>query len=63
MEYSGERKTALLPNELTSLDTIRALFVHSYQGLLTMPMLEPQRQTILLKNRKTGAFDEINDVK
>jgi len=62
LEYSGERKTALLPNELTSLDTIRALFVHSYQGLLTMPMLEPQRQTILLKNRKTGAFDEINDV-
>nr|XP_026691609.1 coiled-coil domain-containing protein CG32809 isoform X3 [Ciona intestinalis] len=62
LEYSGECRTARLPNEVTSLDTIRALFVQAYPGLLTMPMLDPQRHSILLKNRKTGNYDEIDNV-
>ncbi|XP_076823798.1 uncharacterized protein LOC143469837 isoform X3 [Clavelina lepadiformis] len=62
LEYCGERRVAILPNELTSLDTIRALFVQTYPGLLTMPMLDPQRHAIHLKNKKSGNYDEIENV-
>ena len=63
LEYSGQSRAAVLPNEVTSLDTIRALFVQAYPGLLTMPMLNPQRHTLLLKNKKDGTFDEINNIR
>lgn len=63
LQYKGETKAANLPPELTSLDTIRALFVQSYQGLLTMPVLDKQLHAIMLKNTKNGKFEEIENVK
>ena len=64
LEYLDQSKPALLPNELTSLDTIRALFVQSYQGLLTMPMLEPHKgYGIMMKNRNNGNFEPVDSVR
>nr|XP_039261678.1 uncharacterized protein LOC120337846 isoform X2 [Styela clava] len=63
LQYEGETRVAELPSELTSLDTIRALFVQSYPGLLTMPVLDKQRHGLMIKNTKTGKFDEIDNVK
>ncbi len=39
----GETKRALLPNEITVLDTVKALFVRSFGRALTMEYLDSPR--------------------
>ncbi|KAL1422479.1 hypothetical protein MTO96_022073 [Rhipicephalus appendiculatus] len=40
LQYRSETKRALLPNEITSIDTVKALFVRSFPKQLTMEYLD-----------------------
>ena len=67
----GETKRALLPNEITVLDTVKALFVRSFGRMLTMEYMDSPRLVILMsiscnsyrlklqncKDRKTQALN------
>ena len=44
----GETKRALLPNEITVLDTVKALFVRSFGRMLTMEYMDSPRLVILM---------------
>ena len=49
--YRGETKRAVLPNEITSLDTVRALFVRSFAKTLTMAYMDIPRVHIYIHDR------------
>ena len=46
--YRGETKRAVLPNEITSMDTVKALFVRSFTKTLTMEYMDTPRVHIYI---------------
>lgn len=63
LQYRSETKRALLPNEITSIDTVRALFVRSFPRQLTMAYLEGPASKIYIHDASKDMFYELEDVR
>ncbi|XP_077009997.1 sickle tail protein homolog isoform X18 [Tamandua tetradactyla] len=63
LQYGDETKQLRMPNEITSADTIRALFVSAFPRQLTMKMLESPCVAIYIKDESRNVYYELNDVR
>ncbi|XP_060104341.1 sickle tail protein homolog isoform X3 [Heteronotia binoei] len=63
LQYGDETKQLKMPNEITSTDTIRALFVSAFPQQLTMKMLESPSVAIYIKDESRNIYYELNDVR
>ncbi|XP_032099976.1 sickle tail protein homolog isoform X5 [Sapajus apella] len=63
LQYGDETKHLRMPNEITSTDTIRALFVSAFPQQLTMKMLESPSVAIYIKDESRNVYYELNDVR
>lgn len=63
LQYRNETKRALLPNEITSIDTVRALFVRSFPRQLSMAYLEGPNVKIYIHDSNKDMFYELEDVR
>ncbi|XP_030057258.1 sickle tail protein homolog [Microcaecilia unicolor] len=63
LQYGDETKQLRMPNEITSLDTIRALFVSAFPQQLTMKMLESPCVAIYIKDESRNIYYELNDIR
>ncbi|XP_034236392.1 coiled-coil domain-containing protein AGAP005037 isoform X11 [Thrips palmi] len=61
LQYRSETKRALLPNEITSLDTVKALFVRSFCKQLTMEYLDSPLVKIYIHDSNKDMFYELED--
>ncbi|XP_071966157.1 uncharacterized protein [Antedon mediterranea] len=62
LQYMGETKRGLLPNEITGLDTVRALFVRAFPGKLTLEALEKPERKIYMRDPATEIFYELENL-
>ncbi|XP_040572827.1 uncharacterized protein [Lepeophtheirus salmonis] len=60
--YRGETKRALLPNEITSKDTVKALFVRSFGKSLTMEYMDSPRVKIYIHDSAKDIFYELENL-
>ena len=60
--YRGETKRALLPNEITIIDTVKALFVRSFGRALTMEYLDSPRVKIYIHDSPKDLFYELENL-
>ena len=64
LQYGKETKRALLPNEITTIDTVRALFVRSFSHQLTMEYLsESANVRIYIHDANKDVFYELEDLR
>ncbi|XP_074840986.1 sickle tail protein homolog isoform X10 [Carettochelys insculpta] len=63
LQYGDETKQLRMPNEITSTDTIRALFVSAFPQQLTMKMLESPSVAIYIKDESRNIYYELNDIR
>nr|XP_056713648.1 sickle tail protein homolog [Euleptes europaea] len=63
LQYGDDTKQLKMPNEITSTDTIRALFVSAFPQQLTMKMLESPSVAIYIKDESRNIYYELNDVR
>uniref|UniRef100_A0A8C8RWV0 KIAA1217 n=1 Tax=Pelusios castaneus TaxID=367368 RepID=A0A8C8RWV0_9SAUR len=63
LQYGDETKQLRMPNEITSTDTIRALFVSAFPQQLTMKILESPSVAIYIKDESRNIYYELNDVR
>ncbi|XP_052131294.1 coiled-coil domain-containing protein AGAP005037 isoform X5 [Frankliniella occidentalis] len=61
LQYRNETKRALLPNEITSIDTVKALFVRSFCKQLTMEYLDSPHVKIYIHDSNKDMFYELED--
>lgn len=62
LQYQGETKRANLADELTTVDTIRALFVCAFPNLLTMEYMSQSHVKIYIYNPNCNIFYELRDI-
>lgn len=62
LQYNGETKQANLPNELTAIDTVRALFVCAFPNMLTMEYMSQLHVKIYIYNPSCNIFYELRDI-
>ncbi|XP_042235475.1 uncharacterized protein LOC121875141 isoform X13 [Homarus americanus] len=62
LQFRGETKRALLPNEITSLDTVKALFVRSFPNQLTMQYLDLPSVKIYIHDSNKDMFYDLEDL-
>ncbi|XP_077302533.1 uncharacterized protein LOC143922964 isoform X3 [Arctopsyche grandis] len=63
LQYRSETKRALLPNEITSIDTVKALFVRSFPKQLTMEYLDSPLVKIYIHDSSKDMFYELEDLR
>uniref|UniRef100_A0A3B3ZBV6 Actin interacting protein 3-like C-terminal domain-containing protein n=1 Tax=Periophthalmus magnuspinnatus TaxID=409849 RepID=A0A3B3ZBV6_9GOBI len=63
LQYSDETKQIRMPNEVTSIDTVRALFVSAFPQQLTMKMLESPSMAVYVKDDMRNVYYELSDVR
>jgi len=61
--YRDETRRALLPNQVTSVDTLRALFVCVFPHALSMSQLQLATRKIYILDKLSGVFYELDDLK
>jgi len=61
--YHNETKRAVLPNEVTSVDTVRALFVRSFPHGLSMRCFDSPSRKIYILDQLSGIFYELDDLR
>ncbi|KAL1116626.1 hypothetical protein AAG570_005098, partial [Ranatra chinensis] len=61
--YRSETKRALLPNEITSIDTVKALFVRSFPKQLTMEYMDSPHVKIYIHDSSKDMFYELEDLR
>ncbi|XP_032676483.1 uncharacterized protein LOC116846577 isoform X6 [Odontomachus brunneus] len=61
LQYRNETKRALLPNEITSIDTVKALFVRSFPKQLTMEYLDSPHVKVYIHDSNKDMFYELED--
>ncbi|XP_060809559.1 coiled-coil domain-containing protein AGAP005037 isoform X7 [Amyelois transitella] len=61
LQYRNETKRALLPNEITSIDTVKALFVRSFPKQLTMQYMDSPLVKIYIHDSSKDMFYELED--
>ncbi|XP_053083431.1 sickle tail protein homolog isoform X2 [Pangasianodon hypophthalmus] len=63
LQYGEETKQILMPNEVSSADTVRALFVSAFPQQLTLAMLESPNMAIYTKDHVRNVYYELTDVR
>ncbi|XP_029935020.1 sickle tail protein homolog isoform X3 [Myripristis murdjan] len=63
LQYGDETKQIRMPNEITSTDTVRALFVSAFPQQLTMKMLESPSVAVYVKDDMRNMYYELSDVR
>ncbi|XP_067434381.1 sickle tail protein homolog isoform X15 [Thunnus thynnus] len=63
LQYGDETKQIRMPNEITSIDTVRALFVSAFSQQLTMKMLESPSVAVYVKDDMRNMYYELTDVR
>ncbi|XP_023660552.2 sickle tail protein homolog isoform X3 [Paramormyrops kingsleyae] len=63
LQYGDETKQMRMPNEVTSEDTIRALFVSAFPQRLTMEMLESPAVAVYVRDDGRNVYYELDDVR
>ncbi|XP_060761580.1 sickle tail protein homolog isoform X2 [Neoarius graeffei] len=63
LQYGEEMKQILMPNEVSSADTVRALFVSAFPQQLTLAMLESPNMAICMKDHVRNVYYELTDVR
>ncbi|CAI5673043.1 unnamed protein product [Oreochromis niloticus] len=63
LQYGDETKQIRMPNEITSIDTIRALFVSAFPQQLNMKMLESPSVAVYVKDDMRNVYYELADVR
>ncbi|KAK5849591.1 hypothetical protein PBY51_013915 [Eleginops maclovinus] len=63
LQYGDETKQIRMPNEITSIDTIRALFVSAFGAQLNMKMLESPSVAVYVKDDMRNVYYELTDVR
>ncbi|KAM4543894.1 sickle tail protein homolog isoform 5-T5 [Fundulus diaphanus] len=63
LQYGDETKQIRMPNEITSIDTIRALFVSAFPQQLNMKMLESPSVAVYVKDDMRNMYYELADVR
>ena len=61
--YRDETRRAVLPNQVTSIDTVRALFVCVFPRALSMSLLQLASRKIYILDMLSGVFYELDDLK
>ncbi|XP_038045079.1 fibrous sheath CABYR-binding protein-like [Patiria miniata] len=62
LNYMSETKRALMPNEVTGIDTVKALFVRAFPRKLTMAMLDSPQRKIYIRDDATEIFYELENL-
>ena len=63
LQYGSETKRALLPNEITSLYTVKALFVRSFPRQLNMEYLDSPACKIYILDSSRDMFYDMEDLR
>ncbi|XP_069369052.1 sickle tail protein homolog isoform X5 [Paralichthys olivaceus] len=63
LQYGDETKQFRMPNEITSIDTVRALFVSAFPQQLNMKMLESPSVAVYVKDDMRNMYYELTDVR
>ncbi|XP_063308613.1 sickle tail protein homolog isoform X4 [Pelobates fuscus] len=63
LQYGEDTKKLQMPNEITSMDTIRALFVSAFPQQLTMKVLESPSTAVYIKDDGRNIYYELSDVR
>ncbi|XP_034427797.1 sickle tail protein homolog isoform X9 [Hippoglossus hippoglossus] len=63
LQYGDETKQFRMPNEVTSIDTVRALFVSAFPQQLNMKMLESPSVAVYVKDDMRNMYYELSDVR
>ncbi|ESO07115.1 hypothetical protein HELRODRAFT_152130, partial [Helobdella robusta] len=63
LTFNEETKRSLLPNEVTSMDTVKALFVRSFPHSLTMRWFDDPMKKVYILDRSTNVFYELEDLR
>ena len=63
LQHRNETKRALLPNEITTLDTVKALFVRSFPRQLNMSYLNSRNVRIYIHDMGRDMFYELDDLR
>ncbi|CAG0882252.1 unnamed protein product [Cyprideis torosa] len=63
LQYRMETKRSLLPNEITSLDTVKALFVRAFPKNLTLQYLDNSDAKIYIHDSSKDMFYELDDLR
>lgn len=63
LQYRDETKQIHMPNEITSIDTVRALFVRAFSPQLTMTMFESPSVAVYVKDDMRNMYYELSDVR
>ena len=63
LQYRHETKRAILPNEITTLDTVRALFVRSFSRQLSMEYFDSHNVRIYIHDSNQDMFYELEDLR
>ncbi|XP_036420566.1 sickle tail protein homolog isoform X2 [Colossoma macropomum] len=63
LQYGDDMKQIRMPNEITSADTVRALFVSAFPQQLSMKMLESPSTAIYVKDDMRNMYYELGDVR
>ncbi|CAD6229253.1 GSCOCG00012097001-RA-CDS [Cotesia congregata] len=61
LQFRKETKRALLPNEITSIDTVKALFVRSFPKQLSMEYLDNPDVKVYIHDSTKDMFYELED--
>ncbi len=62
MQYKDEIKRVSMPSSVSSLDTLKAIFVTSFPGKLSMVRLD-DRALIYIKDKEADLFYELEDIR
>ncbi|XP_055037891.2 sickle tail protein homolog isoform X11 [Misgurnus anguillicaudatus] len=63
LQYGDDTKQIRMPNEITSADTIKALFVSAFPHQLNMKILESPSTAIYVKDENRNVYYELADVR
>lgn len=63
LQFKNETKRALLPNEVTTLHTVKALFVRAFPRAVTLTYLDARNVRIYIHDPAKDMFYELEDVK
>ncbi|CAH1237837.1 SRCIN1 [Branchiostoma lanceolatum] len=63
LQVNDETKRSIMPNEVTGLDTVRAMFVRAFPHRLTMQIMEQPHVKIYIRDNKSDVYYELEEMK
>lgn len=63
LQFGDDAKQIRMPNEITTVDTVKALFVSAFPKQLSMKMLESPSTSIYVKDDMRNIYYELSDVR